>query len=326
MGGDGAPDVPVAAALEAVAARPDALRVMLVGERRAVEAALARCGGVGTPGVAVCDAEGILPEGGHPATLMRRLPRNSIRQAARLVAAGDADAAVSMGHTGACLVAATWEMGLLPGVERPAAAVTFGFAPDMTFLDAGPNPDPTPDQMVQFARLGLAYAATVFGIPTPRVALLSNGREPGKGNRLAQAAFRRLEASGLPFIGNVEGLDLVHRPADVVVTDGFTGNAVLKAVEGVAGHLAGLLTGVAGGGGDLARAAAEIARVADTTQTGAPIAFLGVDGLFVPGHGRSDAAAIARTLWRTAEMVRSGFVDRLRSGLAPAPCGEEAAP
>lgn len=316
-GGDLAPEAPVEAALEAVSRRRGELEVLLVGPSPLVDEALSRAGGA-VAGVSVHPSGPGVPEGGHPAGWMRHNPTNSIQEVARLAARGVVDAAVSMGHTGACLIAATWELGLLPGIVRPAAAVTFAFAPDMTFLDAGPNPDPSPLQIVQFARMGVAYASAQFGIAVPSVALLSNGGEPGKGNRLAQRAYELLERSGLRFVGNVEGIDLVRRPADVVVTDGFTGNTVLKAIEGlgeyVVERLRSLLPPELPG---RAQILAGMAALGDVTQTGAPVAFLGCDGLFIPGHGRSPGHALAETLLRTETMVRNGFRRAMRAALTP---------
>lgn len=317
MGGDLAPAAPVGAARTALLRRAGALEVILVGPAPVVEEALDAAGGP-VPGLTVFPSGPGVPEGGHPATWMRAHPDSSVQTAARLAATGEAEAAVSMGHTGACLVAAVWEMGLLPGVVRPAAAVTFAFAPDMVFLDAGPNPDPGPEEIVQFARLGAAYARVQFGVREPTVALLSNGAESGKGNRLARAAHDLLRQSGLRFVGNCEGNDLVRRPADVVVTDGFTGNCVLKAIEGLGEHVVGQLRALLPPSlPGREEVLSGVAALGDATQTGAPVAFLGVDGVFVPGHGRSGADAIAATLLRTEGAVRAGLAPALRRALEP---------
>ena len=316
MGGDLAPEVPVRAALAAARERPGALEVLLVGPQAVVEGALGAAGGP-VDGVRLVASGPGVAEGGHPAAWMRRHPDNSVQTAARLAARGEADAVVAMGHTGGCLIAATWEMGLLPGVARPAPAVAFAFAPDMTFLDAGANPDAGAEELVQFARMGVAYSRAQFGIAAPTVALLSNGTERGKGSRAVQAAYEILRASGLNFVGNCEGGDLMRRPADVVVADGFTGNVVLKAIEGMGAYLAErvrdrLPSDLPGRQAILA----DLGMMDDATQSGAPVAFLGVDGVFVPGHGRSSAEAIAATLVRTEAVVRSGLREALRAALA----------
>lgn len=315
MGGDLAPDAPVRAAVAAARERDGALEILLVGPQADVAAALAAAGGP-VPGVRLVPSGPGVPEGGHPASWMRRHPDNSVQTAARLAAAGEADAVVAMGHTGGCLIAAAWEMGLLPGIERPAPAVAFAFAPDMTFLDAGANPDPSAAELVQFARMGAAYARAQFGIGEPTVALLSNGSERGKGSRLVQAAHEMLLDSELRFLGNCEGGDLVRRPADVVVADGFTGNCVVKAIEGMGAYMAArvrarLPLDLPGREAILA----DLGVMDDATQSGAPVALLGVDGVFVPGHGRSSADAICATLVRTESIVLGGFRDGLRAAL-----------
>lgn len=324
MGGDLAPEAPVRAALAAARSRAGELEVLLVGPEAVVAEALRAEGGAGAAVRLYPSGPGV-PEGGHPAAWMRRHPDSSVQTVARLAACGEADAAVAMGHTGGCLIAATWEMGLLPGVARPAPAVAFAFAPDMTFLDAGANPDASPAELVQFARMGAAYAGVQFGIPDPSVALLSNGSERGKGSRAVQAAYEMLRASGLNFVGNCEGGDLVRRPADVVVTDGFTGNCVLKAIEGMGAYMAErvrtrLPADLRGRDAILA----DLGVMDDVTQSGAPVAFLGVDGVFVPGHGRSSAEAIAATLIRTESIVRHGLREGLRAALAAGPGSEGA--
>ncbi len=318
MGGDLAPEAPVRAAVMAVERRRGELEVLLVGPAAETAAALAAAGGE-RAGIRLVPSGPGVPEGGRPALWMRHHPDNSVQMAARLAGQGEADAAVAMGHTGGCLIAAAWEMGLLPGVERPAPAVAFAFAPDMTFLDAGANPDASAEELVQFARMGVAYARAQFAIEAPTVALLSNGAERGKGSRIVQAAHELLRASGLRFVGNCEGGDLVHRPADVVVTDGFTGNCVLKAIEGMAAYMGERLRAVLPATlPERGSILESLGLLDDATQSGAPVALLGVDGVFVPGHGRSSAAAIADTLIRTERIVRSGFRDGLRTALAEA--------
>jgi glycerol-3-phosphate acyltransferase PlsX len=318
MGGDLAPDAPVRAAVLAVEQRAGALEVLLVGPEREIETALAAAGGAAA-GVRVVPSGPGVPEGGHPASWMRRHADNSVQTAARLAAEGRAEATVAMGHTGGCLIAASWEMGLLPGVERPAPAVAFAFAPDMTFLDAGANPDPGPTELVQFARMGAAYARAQFGIAEPTIALLSNGAERGKGNRVVQAAHELLLSSGLRFVGNCEGGDLMRRPADVIVADGFTGNCVLKAIEGMGAYMAERVRDrLPFDLPDRDAILAALGVMDDATQSGAPVALLGVDGVFVPGHGRSSAEAICQTLIRTESIVRSGFRDGLRAALGAA--------
>ncbi len=314
-GGDRMPEVAVDAAFLALAEGPDDLEIVLVGPE---DATLAVLGTRSHPRLFVADAGATVPEGGHPARYMRQHPDSAQQTTVRLVAQGRAQAAVSLGHTGAVLVAAMWELGLVAGVERPVAGLVFAFAPRMLFLDAGLNPDTTPQELVQFAQMGTAYARVVFGIPEPRTAILSNGREEGKGNRLTRDGRALLAASVPNYIGAVEGHELVHAPADVVVTDGFTGNVVVKAIEGMGEYTARLLreayAALAPGGvpEDFAKRFPDLS---DATQSGAPVALLGVKGVVVPGHGRTGPEGLANTLLRTRTAVAQHLTERMEQEL-----------
>jgi len=180
-----------------------------------------------------------IAEGEHPAAALRGKPRASVAVAARLVREGRAEAAVSMGHTGAAMIVAHWILGGIEGVDRPAGGgIPFALAPQTVILDLGPNVDCKPRQFVQFAVLGTAYARCLLGLDSPTVALLANGSEEEKGNRQSQEAYQLLKKSGLNFIGNVEGWDLLSGRANVIVCDGFVGNILLKFGEGLSAALA----------------------------------------------------------------------------------------
>jgi glycerol-3-phosphate acyltransferase PlsX len=215
--------------------------------------------------------------------------------AARLVRDGDADATVSAGSTGAALAAALFTLGRLPGVTRPALAVVVPARNGpVVLLDAGANPDAGADLLTQFALSGAAYATTALGLERPRVGLLSNGAEPGKGDALRKQAYDLIAALPVDFAGNVEGHDIaLGGRADVVVTDGFTGNVALKAIEGA-----------------LALAGAPAA----DREGGALL--LGVDGVAVVGHGASSPRAVAACVGMAADAVRTGLVPALRTVLA----------
>lgn len=318
-GGDRMPEVAVEAALQALAEGPEDLAITLVGPAAATQGALAERG---HERLEVLDAGAAVPEGGHPARYMREFPDNAQQVLVRAVAQGRADGAVSLGHTGAILIAAMWELGLLDGIERPVAGVVFPFAPRMLFLDAGLNPDTTPQQLVQFARMGRAYARAVFGIEEPRIAILSNGREEGKGNRLTRDA-RTLLADQVPrYVGAIEGHELVHGPCEVVVTDGFTGNVVLKTIEGMGEYAAGLMREAYGAFANDSmpdRLHGWLRGLADATQSGAPVALLGVRGLVVPGHGRTPAEGLAQTLLQTREAFLNRLTDRIVAELSSTP-------
>lgn len=334
MGGDFAPAEPVRGALLAALADPD-LEVILVGERRLVEGELARqlAGLAAPPGlrpeavarrIRIVHAPDAVPDGGHPAAYMRTHPETSVAVAARLAAEGAAEAAVSTGHTGASVIAASWHLGLLPGVDRPTAGVPFAFAPRSLFLDLGLNPEPKPHHLYTFAVLGAAFAKCMFEIPAPRVALINNGAEEGKGTETVRRAYELLRRSHLNFVGNAEGFDLVAGRADVFVCDGFTGNVLIKFLEGFSQHLIERCRALARGRDlpELAALVGELEKTTDITQVPGGFAILGVDGVFVPGHGRSPGPAIRSLVLGAKEMVRRDLPGAIRRELERA----EAAP
>ena len=220
-----------------------------------------------------------------------------------LVKNGEADAFVTAGNTGGAMTTAYFRLGTIPGVERPALAATFpvknGF---VLVLDIGANPDCKPEHLLQFAIMGSVFVSKTRGIANPRVAILSNGEESGKGNELVRTAYPLLAASGLNYIGNVEGKELFGGATDVVVTDGFTGNILLKSSEAVARLLtdiikeelkSGPLTML---GALLAKPAfARVKEMMDPDAYGAA-PLLGVNGLVFIGHGRSNARALVSAI------------------------------
>jgi glycerol-3-phosphate acyltransferase PlsX len=235
---------------------------------------------------------------------------------------GEADAFVTAGNTGGALATAYYRLGTIPGVERPALTGMFpvkgGYC---AVLDIGANPECKPHHLLQFAIMGSLYASRVRGIPSPRVGLLSNGEEAGKGNELVKGAYPLLEASGLNFIGNVEGKELFGGAADVVVTDGFTGNILLKSSEAVAKLIVDVLrqelmssarTKI---GALLAKPAfGNIRRMLDPGEVGAA-PLLGIDGLVFIGHGRSDAHALVSAIHTARQAVEADLLVALRSAI-----------
>jgi len=261
--------------------------------------------------------------GEAPLAALRRKPLASIKVAAERVARGDADAVYSAGHTGATLLAAHGACGLLPGVDRPALAV---LVPTVTgqavLLDTGASLDCRPEHLLDFAVMGQAYARIVLGLDTPRVGLLSVGEEAGKGNELIREAHALLTTCpGLHFVGNLEARDFFSGQADVIVCDGFTGNIALKVGEGLVDTLGTLLRREMSRslwmrlGASLARPGVRrLRRRVDAGEHGgAPL--LGINGLAMVGHGRSDARAIRNGIALTAQLVEGGMVGRLREAL-----------
>src|SRR5438270_11001495 len=236
MGGDNAPHAIVAGAVRAVAEL--GVPVTLVGRREVIDAALTAAGGAPRDSLRISNARDVIEMDEHPANAVRAKRDASIVRACALVAEGKAGAAVSAGNSGAMLAAALFTVKRAAGVARPAIGASFPTATGQTFiLDVGANTDCKPEWLAQFAVMGEVYARTMLGVAQPRVALLSNGEEAEKGSELVRASRPLIEKLPLRFVGNVEGKDVLRGACDVAVTDGFSGNLVLKTADGVAEFL-----------------------------------------------------------------------------------------
>ncbi len=324
MGGDHAPAATVEGALLAV--RQQGVEVALVGREDALRAELARHGSA-PPGVTVVHASEVIEMDEHPAQAARTKRDSSMIVGMRLVKRGEAQAFVSAGNTGGAMAAALLALGRLRGVERPAiGALLPKLAGGVTLLlDAGANAECRPSHLVQFAHMGVAYLERALAVNNPSVGLLNIGEEATKGSPLAQEAHALLAASSLNFFGNVEGRDLTRGVVDVIVTDGFTGNVVLKTAEGVlemfGRELKSALTSrpyYLPAALMLRPALNGLAKKFDYSEYGgAPL--LGTNGVVVIAHGRSDAKAIASSIRVAAEGARSGMQDALRDVFARSP-------
>ncbi|MFG1699768.1 phosphate acyltransferase [Nonomuraea sp. NPDC049309] len=301
MGGDHAPAATVAGAV--LARRAHGVNVVLVGARTVVEAELRRHDALGE--VAVVHADEVVPmaESGAGAAA---LTRSSLAVGCALVGGGEGGAFVSAGSTGAAVSCAVRGIGRAPGVLRPALAVVLPAlrGGGSVLVDAGATADPSPAMMAQFAVLGAGYARAVLGRPDPLVGLLSIGAEPGKGNRLCRRAGELLAALPLRFHGNIEGHDVLAGTVDVIVTDGFTGNVLLKNVEGCVRTT---LAMVAEAGIASPERLAEVARRYDP-ETHGGAALLGLRGTVVIAHGSSPAATIARACAVARDLAGQGAV------------------
>ena len=309
MGGDSAPAEPVGGAV--LAAR-EGIRVLVVGDEASVRDALAQYDTAGLP-IEVVPSRGVVSEGENPVRALRSNPDASIAIAAGLVQQGLADASVSMGSTGATMAASVLTLGVFGGLDRPALGGPFiALAPRMSVIDLGSQIDCRPSQLLSFAALGVAFSRTFLAIDDPRIALLSVGSEAGKGNKLVQETYPLLERSGLRFIGNIEGHELLADKAEVVVCDGFVGNVLLKYTEGlaaaVARHLALTL------GADSPAVAAIRGLAGNAEHAGGPL--LGVNGVVVIGHGRSPATHVANAITRARDMIQRDVVNAMRNELA----------
>ncbi len=322
MGGDHAPGEVVAGA--AAAARPG-LEVLLTGRPAQLRPQLARHQPAGPVRIVAAEDWIAMDEG---ALASWRRPRSSVAVACQLVRRGQAAAVVSAGSTGGIVATARLRLRELPGLNRPGLAVLLPTGPRPTvLLDAGAIADPKPEMLVQFAQLGVAYLQTAYGVGTPRVGLLSIGAEPGKGNKLARRAHELLSAApphgGLPldFIGNIEGSDVLTGKADVIVTDGFTGNVALKAIEGAAGFTTGLLRSALTGSrtarlGALLqrRVLRELGERMDAETYGGA-ALLGLEGTIVIAHGASTARGVAAACRLAADLAQGQITDKIRERL-----------
>ena len=308
MGGDHGPAEVVPGALDHARAHPED-HVLLVG----VEAAIRAAAGELPANASIVPASQVIEMHEHPALALREKRDASILVASDLVRRGEADALITAGHTGAAMAAAILRIGRLPGVDRPALAVQMiRTGSPFVLLDIGANPDSTAENLAQYARMGAIFAERVLGIDDPRVALLSIGEEKGKGDLRIQRATELLDASGLRFVGNVEGKDVTGDLADVVVTDAVTGNVLIKFFEGLSsfifdlfrdefrrslrGRLAYLL---------LRPGIARIRDVFDYEKAGgSPL--LGVKGSVIITHGRAKRRMIGFGCAVAAETARTG--------------------
>jgi glycerol-3-phosphate acyltransferase PlsX len=321
MGGDRAPAVAVAGAVRA--ACDFGLEITLIGRRGAVEAELEQQEVTGAK-VTVHHADQVIEMDEHPAAAVRAKKDSSMVVGMEMVKHREIDAFYTAGNSGGALAAALLRLGRLKGIRRPALSTVF---PSLTsqgycfLLDIGANTDCRPEYLFQFAIMGSVYAERVLGVPSPRVAIVSNGEEEGKGNLLVQETVPLLKTSTLNFIGNVEGKDINMGHADVVVTDGFTGNVIIKLAEGVSKFLLGLLkteltsSNVSKVGAMLARPAFDSVRqrLDYREYGGAPL--LGVDGAVIVGHGRSDALAIRNGIRLAAQTVENGVQEAIKEGI-----------
>ena len=308
MGTDAAPASEVEGALRALRELDEELEIVLVGDPDLIEAELARHGDVPRDRVHVQPARERVLHDDPPAAAVRRKPDSSIAVGLKLHREGEVDAFISAGSTGAVMAASLFILRPLAGGARPSVGTFFPTARRPTLLlDAGTNVDCKPRHLVQFAHLGRVYMADVLGIDNPRIGLLNIGEEPGKGDELAQEAYRLLAADpGLNFVGNIEGRHVVDGACDVLVADGFAGNVLLKFYESVAQFILGLVKRELKERGQDAHLDS-VARLLDYSEYGgAPL--LGVNGVTIICHGGSPPKAIRNAVRVAAQAVRSGMV------------------
>jgi glycerol-3-phosphate acyltransferase PlsX len=336
MGGDHAPGVVIDGAV--TAAREYDVEIVLVGREEAVRTELARHDTADLR-LSVVHATEVVEMEEHTEAVKRKAD-SSMVVGMRLVRDGEADAFVSAGNSGAAMAAAILRgigVGRIRGIRRPALATYYPVAPTpVLLLDVGAQTDCKTEYLLQFAQMGAIYAERAMGIPNPRVGIVSNGEEADKGSMLVRDTYPLLRASGLNFVGNVEGKDVTKGMADVVVTDGFTGNVMVKLTEGLVSFLVKYLKGELTGRGLNKLALAlmipglvltlpglllltptlkRIARRVDYAEYGgAPL--LGVDGVVIIAHGRSNAKAIKNAIRQAKQAVEGDMIAAIKDGLA----------
>lgn len=368
MGGDHAPSSPIEGALSA--ARAYGVDIVFVGKPDVIEKELTKHTPVGLS-YDIEPASEVIEMEDEPAMAARKKRDSSIVVGLKLLKSGDADAFFSAGNTGGVLAGAIFNVGRIKGVQRPALSTIFPTTEGHSLLlDIGANAEVKPEYLAQFALMGSIYADRVLGITRPRVGLVSNGEEEMKGTEIIKAAHQQIKAmSGLNFVGNVEGKDVTAGMADVVVTDGFTGNVMIKLAEGLgqmtkqllkeellrdpmdvvkqAQTPAGMVGALASAGlallglrssfvrglfagiglntallGSLAKRASDrISQRTDYSEYGgAPL--LGVDGVVIIGHGRSNPQAVKNGVRVAKTAVEQKVVDAIRDGLQDEPTNE----
>jgi glycerol-3-phosphate acyltransferase PlsX len=323
MGSDTCPEPEVAAAVEV--ARSFGEEIILVGPIEELTARL-RSTGASTTSVRLVDATDTISMSDKGLALAlkakRRNSKTSMAVGIDLVKTGQADAFVTAGNTGGVMATAFFRLGMIPGVERAGLTATFpvkdGFC---IVLDIGANPDCKPEHILQFAIMGSIYANKTRGIDNPRVAILSNAEEAGKGNELVREAFPLLVSSGLNFIGNVEGKELFGGEADVVVTDGFTGNILLKSTEAVAKLIMDIMkeqlksNPISMIGGALAKPSLIKLRAMLNPDEYGAAPLLGLNGLVFIAHGRSNAHALVSAIKAARASVEANLLGSIQTAI-----------
>ena len=330
MGGDHAPEAVVEGAV--AAARELHIPVTLVGDRERIAHELARHRANELP-VNVHHASQVIEMDDSPVDGLRKKRDSSIRVGFNLLKNGDADAFVSAGNSGAMMAAAVLILGNLPGVERPAIALELpSRRGHVTLLDAGANVECVPLNLVQFAVMGDVFGRSVRGLLAPRVGVVSNGEEESKGTELTRAADRVLRQLPINYVGYIEGRDINAGNVDIAVTDGFTGNAILKSLEGLGGFVQFLLRQMFERNlktkfaylllkKDLDR----IKAVLDQDNVGgAPL--LGVNGVTIIAHGSSSPKAIKNAIRVASEAAKKNLTAQIAGGLQTVPGGDKDVP
>lgn len=324
MGGDNAPRAIVEGA--AAAQREFGVDIVLVGKEEQVRACLADCGAKDNEHITVVHADEIIDMHDDPATAVRRKKDSSMAVALNLLRDGAGDAAISAGSTGALLTGATLTVKRIRGIRRAAMApVLPNGGKGVVLIDCGANVECTPEYLLQFGYMGSYYSRSILGCESPRVGLLNNGSEDTKGTELCKAAYALLQEAGeagrLNFIGNVEGTDVFSGKVDVIVTDGFSGNILLKSVEGTAKFLmknikSALMTSTKSKLGALLikKDLYGVKKMMDVSEVGGT-AFIGITKPVIKAHGSSDARAVRSAVKQAIAFVNAGVTEDIEKNI-----------
>ncbi len=335
MGGDHAPGVVVDGAVQA--ARDFGVEIILVGKEDVVTAELAGHNASGLP-IRIVHASEVIEMHEHTMAVKEKKD-NSMSVGMRLVKRGEADAFVTAGNTGGALAAALFTLGRIRGIDRPALCSVFPASVAPTVLiDIGANTDPKPENLYQNALMGSLFAEHVLGVKNPRVGIVSNGEEEDKGSMLVRDAYKLLKAGPFNFVGNLEGRDVPKGKADVIVTDGFTGNVILKYTEGIVSFLVKFVRRELTAG-PLAKVALvllipgailmlpglvlllpnvlNLRKRIDHRELGAAL-LAGIDGNVLIGHGSGDALSTRNSVRTAMGVVNGRIVERINDGLKAA--------
>jgi glycerol-3-phosphate acyltransferase PlsX len=315
MGGDYAPEEVVTGAVQG--AREHNIHISLVGDPTVIQNELSK---LNTDGISyeIIDAPEVIQMDESPVKAVRARPDATINVACRMVAQGKADGVLTMGHSGAGLIAGMLNFGLIPGIERPAFIVPFlGLRDGLFITDAGANTEVRPNQLVQFAQMGTAYVELVGGIKNPTVGLLSNGSEPNKGNKLGRTTYPLLsKAEGIDFYGNIEGHTMLESDVNIILCDGFTGNVVLKIAEGIIDRI---IKQAQSDTPDLVGEFSEVVfeylknlRWSKSYANQGVAALLGLQFPIFIGHGRSKAIAIRNGMAHARRTISEDVLGAIR--------------
>ncbi|MFA5867413.1 MAG: phosphate acyltransferase PlsX [Actinomycetota bacterium] len=320
LGGDYAPLEIVKGVAESAQLRPEILFI-ITGPEAVIHSELGKY--PSSDNIKVVDAPELIEMGEEPGKAVRGKKNSSIVIGTGLVKEGKADAFMSAGNTGAAMASALLDFGRIEGIKRPAIAVRLTTKKgNVLLLDAGANADCKPEYLPQFAVMGATYSRDVLGVEKPQVGLLNIGGEAEKGSLFTKEAFKLLKNSPVDFSGNVEGKEMFNGDIDVVVTDGFTGNVVLKIVEGVGSLLLGMLKNgimssprAKAGGFLLTPALMDIKRDIDPEETGGAV-LLGLNGVCIIAHGSSSAKAIKNAVGVAVKSVENDVVKHIKQGMS----------